>query len=162
MPSRQAVIREGPTLLRVQLPQLLVYKLATAETITSAVPSACLLSQNQLLEEHIGGVPFRVLPSGGRAYITGSLLQEALEATVKSKATSFTVHLRDGIYVGDEADFLTTISGSLGSIPGSWETEVVAHLTAEDVTICGGGRVDSQCDPELTETDFDITVRACM
>ena len=66
-------------------------------------------------------MPFRVLPSGGRAYITGSLLQEALEATVKSKPTQFTVHLRDGIYVGDEQAFLTTLSGSLGGRAGSWE-----------------------------------------
>ena len=73
-PVIKTVVREGATSLAIELPQLLVYRLDMAETITTLIPAACLRSGSQLRAEHIAGVPFRILPPAGRAYATGSLL----------------------------------------------------------------------------------------
>ena len=43
------------TSLVIELPQLLVYRLDAAETITTSVPAACLRSGSQLRAEHISG-----------------------------------------------------------------------------------------------------------
>ena len=71
-------MRDSHDTLLIELPQLLTYKLTTAETITATVPSACTISGNQLQVNHIVGAPFRVLPAAGRAYVTGSFLKLAL------------------------------------------------------------------------------------
>ena len=74
--------RQRASSLAIELPQLLVYRLDQAETITPLIPAACLRSGSQLRTEHISGAPWRMLPPAGRAFVTGSLLQQASEAEV--------------------------------------------------------------------------------
>jgi len=99
----KVVVRESATVLRIELPQLLAYGLEMAETITTSVPAACVRSGAQLRAEHIGGVPFRMLPPAGRAFVGGTLLQRAQETTVKTEATQLTVVLKQDTFLSDEA-----------------------------------------------------------
>ena len=129
-------MRESRETLSIQLPQLLVYKLAEAETITAAIPGACLLSGNALQERHISGAPFRVLPAVGRAYLSGSLLTQAFESTVQTSSSQLTLNLYDDILRdGVEAEIPSIISGSLGGTAGSWESVVQSSLSASNVNI---------------------------
>ena len=141
------VVRESRNLLSIQLPQLLVYKLSTAETITAAIPGACLISGNALQEQHITGAPFRVLPAVGRAYLSGSLLTQAFEATVQTTSSQLTLNLFDDILLADvEAQIPSIIFGSLGSSPGSWDQVVQASLSASNVVI------------EQRNNGYDVTI----
>ena len=45
---QEVLVRESATSLLIELPQLLTYRLSTAEAITAAVPSECLISGNAL------------------------------------------------------------------------------------------------------------------
>lgn len=153
------VVRESREILQIQLPQLLVYKLSTAETITTSIPGACLLSGNALQEQRITGAPFRVLPAVGRAYLSGSLLTQAFESTVQTTASQLTINLYDDILLdGQEALVPQIISGSLGSLPGSWNQIVQAGLSASDVTIVSRDNgfditVDIQANPAYSITE---------
>ena len=91
---RSVLVRESSTSLVLELPQLLVYRLDMAETISTSVPAACLRSGSQLRPEHIAGAPFRMMPPAGRAMVGGSLLIHAQEASVQSMATQLAVSLR--------------------------------------------------------------------
>ena len=144
------IVRESESVLRIELPQLLVYKLYAVETITASVPGACLTSGKQMRPEQIGGIPFSVLPVAGRAYVSGSLLQEALETTVQSKGASLTVTLRDDEFVGDEADFVQKcISGSLKDEPGGWGAVVMEELRAHPTQYIDIREVDAGYDIEV-------------
>ena len=146
----QVIVRESESVLRIELPQLLVYKLYAVETITASVPGACLTSGKQMRPEQIGGIPFSVLPVAGRAYVSGSLLQEALETTVQSKGASLTVTLRDDEFVGDEADFVQKcISGSLKDEPGGWGAVVMEELRANPTQYIEIREVDAGYDIEV-------------
>ena len=138
-------MRESRESLLIELPQLLTYKLTTAETITASVPSACLVSGNELQAQHIDGVPFRVLPARGRAYVTGSFLQQALEGVLQTTASQLIVNLYDDTFYGTAESFHTMIYGSLGSQPGGWESVVQSSLVA---TIT----------PHTTGRGIDVTV----
>ena len=107
-------------------------------------------SGKQMRPEQIGGIPFSVLPVAGRAYVSGSLLQEALETTVQSKGASLTVTLRDDEFVGDEADFVQKcISGSLKDEPGGWGAVVMEELRANPTQYIDIREVDAGYDIEV-------------
>ena len=44
-----------------------------------------------LRPEHIAGVPFRMLPPAGRAYVSGNLLHQAEEGVIQSRPTQLQV-----------------------------------------------------------------------
>ena len=142
------VVRESRNSLLIQLPQLLIYKLSLAETITAAIPGACLESGNALQEQHISGAPFRVLPAVGRAYLSGSLLTQAFESTVQSSSSQLLITVQDDSLSvsGVEALVPSIISGSLGTEPGSWMSIVQASLSASNVAIA------------TKDSGFDITI----
>jgi hypothetical protein len=128
-----ALIRESYTRLSIQLPQLLIYKLDQgAERITAAIPRACLLSGNELraADGHIANAPFSVLPAVGRAYVSGSLLNDAREVTVQMSASQLRVRLLDDIFVGDESGIPSILFGSLGGAAGAWASVVRPALEA--------------------------------
>ena len=91
------VVRESASSLAIELPQLLVYRLDQAETITTLIPATCLRSGSQLRAEHISGAPWRMLPPAGRAFVSGSLLQQASEAEVQVLPTKLEVSLQQDI-----------------------------------------------------------------
>ena len=128
------VVRESASSLAIELPQLLVYRLDQAETITTLIPAACLRSGSQLRTEHISGAPWRMLPPAGRAFVTGSLLQQASEAEVQALPTRLEVSLQQDTFLSDAAGFLACISGSLGGLPGGWGAAVQPSLTPDMVT----------------------------
>ena len=133
------LVRESRTTLRIQLPQLLVYKLSEAETITAAIPGACLVSGNTLQAQHVAGAPFRVLPAVGRAFLSGSLLTQAFEASVKSSSSKIVITVQDDSIVGTlsasalRAAVPSIITGSLGAAQGAWSSIVQAALDASAV-----------------------------
>ena len=132
------LVRESYTTLAVQLPQLLIYKLDQgAERITAAIPPACVLSGNELraADGHITNAPFSVLPAVGRAYVSGTLLNDAREVTVQTAYSQLQVRLFDDIFVGDEAGIPAILYGSLGDAAGAWASVVRPSLSAADVSI---------------------------
>ena len=130
------IVRESRESLLIQLPQLLVYTLSEAETITAAIPGACFLSGKSISAQHISGAPFRVLPAVGRAYLSGSLLTQAFETEVQASSSQLTINLYDDILLsGVEAQIPMIISGSLGAAPGSWNQIVQPALSAANVAI---------------------------
>ena len=52
--------------------------------------------------QHINGAPFRVLPTVGRAFVTGSFLQEALESpdTEMVKRLKYTKDVVQSMIIG--------------------------------------------------------------
>ena len=142
------VVRESRDSLLIQLPQLLIYKLSLAETITAAIPGACLESGNALQEQHIDSAPFRVLPAVGRAYLSGSLLTQAFESTVQTSSSQLLITVQDDSLSVDRVEPLvpSIISGSLGAAPGSWMSIVQASLSASAVAIA------------TQASGFDITI----
>ena len=128
------VVRESASSLAIELPQLLVYRLDQAETITTLIPAACLRSGSQLRAEHISGAPWRMLPPAGRAFVSGSLLQQASEAELQALPTKLEVSLQQDTFLSDAAGFLACISGSLGGLAGGWEAAVQPALTPSMVS----------------------------
>ena len=79
--------------------------------------------------QHIDGAPFRVLPTVGRAFVTGSFLQEALESTLQTSSSQLTVSVFDDTFYGTAASFPSIVFGSLSALPGSWESVVQSALS---------------------------------
>ena len=79
--------------------------------------------------QHINGAPFRVLPTVGRAFVTGSFLQEALESTLQTTSSQLTVSVFDDTFYGTASSFPSIVFGSLGLQTGSWESVVQAALS---------------------------------
>ena len=79
--------------------------------------------------QHIDGAPFRVLPTVGRAFVTGRFLQEALESTLQTSSSQLTVSIFDDTFYGTAASFPSIVFGSLSALSGSWESVVQSALS---------------------------------